>query len=305
MPSSPAATGFPRAPSIPDILVEHLEETGFLSLQRRKLLFSDEATPAQLTQHDRRIEAHWAGLRVAPEDSAEIARSRLDDPGSAWDVMACARAWIELGSPKPEAILQLMAGANDDHAGGWREAFRRMPADVFSARIPFSIEASPSPIVQGILVDAHAWHGLLSPTEISEFAGSANPAARRAVARSAYLTGTDRTSEILDVLTGDSDDSVKRPARWSSLLANPARMLGEIRSQTERGEAGPFRSLVASLLVARDDDALRGKDAHREVSLWRMWVRAVLSGNDPLGIRHEVPDGFFSGVLSDESIPGE
>src|SRR5512137_373674 len=88
-------------PALPDVIAEHLEELGFLNLQRRKLLFSPELPLRRLPAHDERIEAHLDGLRLGAGASLALAEETLssDDP---WAVFAAARMFLELRRPEPE-----------------------------------------------------------------------------------------------------------------------------------------------------------------------------------------------------------
>ena len=78
-----------KRPVLPDVVLEHVEEYAFLSIQRRKLLFSDEITLDQLREHDERIAAHWDGLVLAVPHSVELAVGRLEE-GDPWDAFAAA-----------------------------------------------------------------------------------------------------------------------------------------------------------------------------------------------------------------------
>jgi hypothetical protein len=293
-----AARDSSRAPSIPDVLAEHLEEFGFLSLQRRKLLFSEECTARQLVRHDRRIDAHWAGLCVAPEDSVTLAKARLEDPLSPWEVMDCVRTWIELGKPSQDEILEALAGVDEIAAPGWREAFRRIPAKIASMRLP-QPAGENFDAAQEIVLDAFSWHMLLPEHRAWAAAASSSDPARLSIARHA------REPKLLEQLARDAHEHVRRAARWSLLLLNPANELERMRTR-DRSAADPFESLASSLLeepphaVAEEENEIP-----REPGLASLWRRAVLRGEDPHGMRREIPDGFFTGELADEAIAGE
>jgi hypothetical protein len=279
-------------------LAEHLEEFGFLSLQRRKLLFSEECTARQLARHDRRIDAHWAGLCVAPQDSVALAKASLEDPLSPWEVMACVRTWIELGEPSQDEILEALARVDELTPPGWREAFRRMPAKIVSLRLP-QPAGENFDAAQEIVLDAFSWHALLPAHRASAAAASSSDSARLAIARHA------RDPQLLEELARDAHEHVRRAARWSLLLLNPASELERMRTR-DRSAADPFLSLASSLLeepplVATEEES----ETPREPSLASLWRRAVLRGEDPHGIRREIPDGFFTGELAGEAIAGE
>jgi hypothetical protein len=290
-----------RAPTIPDVLAEHLEELGFLSLQRRKLLFAEDVTARQLARHEQRIEAHWAGLCVSPEDAVEMAKVRLEDPVNAWEVMACARTWVALGDPKAAEILESLNGSNEMVAAGWREALRRMPAEIGMARFSSDPDGTHDPTAYEILLDAFSWHSLLPPHRAAAAATSPNDRARFAVARHSSAP------ELLETLARDPNERVRRAARWSRLLLNPVRELERLRAREIEEAKDPFVSLFCSLLEEprhSPEDEAQG-EAPREPTMSTLWRRAVLTGKDPHGIRREVPDGFFDGELADEAIAGE
>ncbi len=296
--------GFPSSktpaivtPVVPDVLQEHLEELGFLSLQRRKLLFSRETNLRQLAQHDRRIDAHAAALAVQPEPAAAMAKERLAEAESAWDVMACARMWIGGASPPPEEVFEAVAGGGDEAAPGWREALRRSPRERVAACLA-RLDPGASGVLASVFVDAGAWHGVLPAPLAQAAARSPEPAVRRALARHPALFERLPIAEPeLGRLAQDDDASVARAARWTSLLLNFARRARSI-DEPRQGAADPFWSLAASLLAP---DPEPGPDETTLVA----WQRAVRGGEDPLRIRGEVPDGFFSGELADEALAGE
>jgi hypothetical protein len=294
------------------VVQEHLEELGFLSLQRRKLLFDEDVTVRALARHDARIAAHWAGLEVAPEDSVPLATAKLADAGSAWDVMACVRTWVQLGDPKPDELFDAMAAADAAIVPGWREAFRSMPREVVAAKLPPLDAASSSPEVESILADAFAWHALLSSRQIAGAARSPHAGVRRAVARHApHLGAGAGAADSIAALRDDPDPQVRRAAFWSAALGDLGRALEDARRLASRAEPDPFAALVVSMFGERGEasavrEPKRERDAPPpEPTLARLWRRAVRGGEDPLGLRRHVPDGFFSGTIADEAIPGE
>lgn len=305
-----AARDSSRAPSIPDVLAEHLEELGFLSLQRRKLLFAEDCTPSQFVRHSRRIEAHWAGLCVAPQDSVQIARVRLEDPVSAWDVMACARTWIELGNATLKETHDCLAAANESAAAGWREGLRRVPARIVFERFPLENLENASAAV-AILLDAHSWHGLLSARRAEEAARSELPSLRRSIARHApAIAGAIQGARLVDSMLEDVDEGVRRAAHWSLMFADPVRAFEHARRLSQNDD--PFANLLLELFP--DDTAKTPKratarpdeDREEPLSMAKIWRRVVRGQmEDVHGQRREVPDGFFTAVLSEEAIAGE
>jgi hypothetical protein len=95
----------PAAPAIPDIVREHLEELGFLSLTRRKLIVDWETDLSELAEHDERIAAHRDALHVAGAVAVEHARECLQDPLSAWTTLATGQKSREV-SPSPLIVAR-------------------------------------------------------------------------------------------------------------------------------------------------------------------------------------------------------
>ena len=108
-PLPPLRIGPHEAPVIPDVLEEHLEELAFLSIQRRKLVFSPDVPLPDFLPHDGRILAHWKGLELGGEASVQIALTRLEafDP---WEVYAAARVWLGLGRRMVSCAFLLHGG---------------------------------------------------------------------------------------------------------------------------------------------------------------------------------------------------
>ena len=167
----PLRIGSYSAPVIPDVLGEHLEEIAFLSIQRRKLLFSPESPLSQFLPHDARIAAHWDGLVLGGEASVEIALERLKefDP---WEVYAAARVWLELGSPKTEEVLQRLEVVDDELLPAWREALSRIKGDRLAQLLPPEGVADSPTKVQGVLAYAWGRRGMLPEGLAARFAFS-------------------------------------------------------------------------------------------------------------------------------------
>lgn len=285
------------AHAIPDVLQEHLEEFGFLSLQRRKLLFSVETNLRQLARHDRRIEAHRDALALAPADVAVLARERLAEASSSWDLMSCAYAWLSHGGPTSDEVMEAIAASGEDGADGWREAFRRLPAAT-SARWTVRADAtSLPPPAAGVFVDAAAWHGVLPTPQARNAARSPHAAVRLAFARHAsWFEGHTGSEPDLESLLQDDDVSVARAARWTRYLLQCARGSRSI-DRPALTSTDPFWRLAAELLAPPGEPL-------PDPTTRDAWRRAVEGGDDPLAMRREIPDGFFTGTLVDEALPG-
>src|SRR5512144_244510 len=94
------------SPVLPDVVEEHLEELGFLAIQRRKLLVDPDTSLARLAEHDERAAAHRDGLAIAARAGGDVARRRLDEVALDWHAAAAARIWVEEGGPTPGEVVE-------------------------------------------------------------------------------------------------------------------------------------------------------------------------------------------------------
>jgi len=241
-------------PVLPDVVLEHLEEYAFLSIQRRKLLFSREVTLDQIHDHDARIEAHWDGLVLAVPDSVELATGRLDE-GEPWDAFAAAMVWMELGDPAPEAVVEKIAAAEEELPAAWREALRHVAFDTLTRLLPDSLLAQGTPAVQSALAYGRGWHGTLPQGAIPELVTSEHAAVRRSLARAIGWgeAAAPGVNEILRILGDDPDVEVRRAALWSSALVNPEAASGRCRNRIRSGDADAFDVRAVGLLGGAAD----------------------------------------------------
>jgi len=292
-------------PVLPDVVLEHLEEYAFLSIQRRKLLFSREVTLDQIHDHDGRIAAHWDGLVLAAPDSVELAVGRLEE-SDPWDVFAAVKVWMELGDPAPEAVAEKIAAAEDEAPAGWREALRHVATDTLTRLLPDSLLVQGAPVVQSVLAYGRGWHGALPQGAIPELVTSEHAAVRRSLARvigwgAAAAPGAN---EILRILGDDPDVEVRRAALWSSALVNPDVASGLCRNRIRSGDADAFDARVLDLLDGAADLGLLTEAT--EEPMESMWRRSLLAVDpDTKWLRREVPDGFFSAEPEPTAVPGE
>lgn len=241
-------------PVLPDVVLEHLEEFALLSIQRRKLLFSDEITLDQLADHDERIAAHWDGLVLAAPLSVELAVERLEE-AEPWDAYAAAMVWMELGDPTTEAVVEKITAAEDELPSAWREALRQVSAETLMRLLPDSLLVQGTPEVQSALAYGRGWHATLPHAAVPELVASEHASVRRSLARAigwgeAKAPGVD---EILRILADDPDLDVRRVALWSRALVNPEAATNLCRNNARSGEADPFCLRVLGLLGGASD----------------------------------------------------
>jgi len=250
---TPDFRGGYAAPILVDVVREHLDEVTFLSIQRRKLLFSPDVPLSALRRHDERISAHWDGLVVGLPVSLELAWERIagEDP---WDVFAAVRVWLALGNPAPESVVEHLDKAGEEAVPGWIEAFRRTPIDRLTALFPEGPTGAEPPRVAALLADAWGWHGLLSGTRLQEIARDEDPSVRRAVARAlGWIHGSVPVEAALEMLLADPGKEVRRAALWSKALHHPSETAAGCRAALRAGAADPFAIRVLGLLGGPED----------------------------------------------------
>jgi HEAT repeat protein len=252
---STATAAAPKRPALPDVVAEHLEEHGFLSLQRRKLLFADDFAARRLPAHDERIFAHWDGLVVNLPDSAALATDRVDAADDPWTLASAARAWLVLARPEAEAVLERWAALEPDQAPSWREALRGFDRDTLDTLIPPHLRRGLAPPALGLLADAFAWHGELSLA--IEAAKHAEPAVRMAAARAlGFAVAADAAEAPLRALLGDPEIATRRRAVWSLAMIDPEAALHAAREGARGAAPDPFALRVLGLLGEPEDQSL-------------------------------------------------
>ena len=256
MPAGMSATDSPEtkpAAILVDVVGEHLDEVTFLSIQRRKLLFSPELPLPALRRHDERIAAHWDGLVVGLPATLEIAWERLagDDP---WDVYAAVRVWVELGNPASASVVEQVTNAGEEAVPGWIEAFRRTSIDRLAALFPEGPMGTEAPRMLALLLDAWGWHGLLADRRLPKFALNEDPLVRRALARGLGRVRRSGTVDaVLERLIEDPETEVRRAALWSGALHFPSGSSAKCREALRTGTPDPFAVRVLGLLGGAED----------------------------------------------------
>lgn len=248
---STATAATPTRPALPDIVAEHLEEHGFLSLQRRKLLFADDYPLRRLPAHDERNAAHWDGLVVNATASAALAEETLetDDP---WLLVSAARAWLMLARPTTDAIVERWADLPPEAAPSWREALRGLGPEALDHLIPPHRRRGLPPPALALVLDAVAWNG---DTELArDTARHAEPFVRMAVARAlGFAASLDEADAALRALAEESEVAVWRRALWARTRLAPEATLTTVR-RLARGDApDPFALRILGLLSGPDD----------------------------------------------------
>jgi hypothetical protein len=241
-------------PAIPDVVDEHVEEHGFLSIQRRKLQFSLELPVRRLAEIDERLDAHWDGLAVnRPASEARVTDGlAADDP---WERATCARAWMTFVRPGEDALLERWDATPPEHAASWREALRGLaPRDV-ERLAPLASHPRLAGVGRALVADALGWHGRLDVVVAARFARDADPLVRLAVARHAHV-GAAAGAPAPPSLHDDADERVCRRALWSEALADRESALERARRLTDAGTPEPFAVRVVGLFGTPDDHAI-------------------------------------------------
>jgi uncharacterized protein (TIGR02270 family) len=260
-----------RRPVLPDVLAEHLEEHGFLCLQRRRLLFSTEFPLRRLPQHDERIAAHWEGLAAGGADSVRLALDTLEG-GEPWAVATAARVWVESGRPASEAVRARLAAVSPEHAPAWREALRGCPAEVVREALPARVVGSLPPDALGVAVDALGWHAALPEGLAAEAARHAAPAVRASVARALPHADLAEAGRMLNPLLDDPVPEVARRALWGAALLGRAAALERARRAARGAAPDPFAVRVLGLFGEPEDHARLAEaaatDSGRPAAFW-------------------------------------
>jgi hypothetical protein len=240
-------TTVPGRPAVPDVLHEHIEEIAYLSVQRRKMLFSPELPVRRLQNHSGRIEAHLDGLRVGGPASINIAQAKLDgeDP---WFVSVALKIWVELGQPQTAILHERLAKLAPELSGSCKEAFRQLPASTIERTFPEKAGATPDSLLE-LATDARGWHGMIRPETGSQLAASPDPKIRRALAR--HVTQPDLVSRLLT----DTDQQVRRMALWSLAKQDPRTALDRSRQLAAGPEPDAFALRLIGLFGEYADSA--------------------------------------------------
>lgn len=246
------------APPLPDVLEEHLEEYAFLSLQRKILLIDFETNAAELRAHESRIAAHEAALEIGGEASAKVARQRLEDTVLDWEICAALRTWFRHGDPAREEIAEALDAAEDYDWPGWIEGFRGLPAEEVR-RLP----NTPAGLVCS--VDALGWHGRLDARNARTAATHEHAAVRARAAR--WLHRVPGANDLEDALLADADENVRRCARWSQALREPAAAVADVRRRIAETDAFDLR--VLGLFGDANDLQLLADRAREEAAALR------------------------------------
>ena len=262
----PPATSVPLSaprPAVRDILEEHLEEMGFLWMQRRRLLFSPEVPLRRLPRHDERIEAHADGLAIGGATSVEVAFERFEDENP-WIAASALRTWLVLGSPESATVLARFDEMPPALVPAWREALRwcdqvaieRVFAPARAAALP------PAPLT--LAIEALAWHGLLPQGAAVHAARHEAPDVRAAVARVLAWPGTSTAAhELLPRLIDDPEPAVRHRARWSAALRDAASQCERLRS-ARPATLDAFDAQLLGLFGGADDVATLSRLAELE-----------------------------------------
>jgi hypothetical protein len=236
-------------PVVPDILEEHLEELAYLSIQRRKLLFSAELPLRRLQRHAARMEAHLDGLRVGCPASVDIASLKLNGD-NLWFIAAAAQVWLQLGRPAPEAVAERLAEVPAEVVPAWKEAFRKLNPGSISDLLPQRIFDQARGTALPIFLDALGWHGLLAADAAARLSSAADPDVRFSIARFATEPA------LIARCMGDPDPRTHRAALWQLALQNPAMTLQQSRAGAQSGSPDLFDLRILGLFGERTDGQL-------------------------------------------------
>jgi len=235
-------------PAIPGVLAEHLEELAYLSIQRRKLLFSGDIPLRRLLRHAGRIEAHLDGLRTGSGASVKLCEKVLDgdDP---WLLAVAGRVWIEFGGPGAAVLVERIKSAPPELGAAWKEVLRQLAPETVRHLLPPSAADDLPETVLPIAVDAWGWHGLLTDDMAASLTVRPKPAVRFSVARHTDVQG------LIAHLLEDEDVLVRRAALWRLALQRSAEAVSLARHAIRDSQPDPFAFRILGLFGERSDGA--------------------------------------------------
>ncbi len=292
-------------PALPDVLLEHLEELAFLSVQRRRLLCEPEVPLRRLQAHDGRMAAHLDGLAEGRRASLAPVEEKLggEDP---WEIVAAARVWMTLARPDAAAVAVRLEALPDERLASWREALRG--ADPARVRDWF-----PAPRVlawpagaQSLAVDALGWHGQLDATLAAPAAKHPSAHVRRALARQAAHS-PDAGAPLVAALLEDVDERVRRHALWSLALLAPGQALARARRLVQAVAPEPFAARVLGV-IGEPEDAARlaaaaATDSGRPAALFALGDLGTAESVEALIRLLALPDSELAGIVG-EALEG-
>lgn len=262
MPHAPARPAASR-PALPDVLLEHLEETAFLWIQRRVLLFSEDVPLRRMPQHDERIEAQLDALRIGGAASVEAAAPLLEE-GNPWLVASALWTWLTLGAPAPADAFAKLEGMPEALDPSWREALRWADEPTRDRLFPPESAGRLPPRALAIAIEPLTESRRLESTVAQLAARSPSASVRGSLARVLAWPGTgDVAHALLPLLVEDEEPGVRRRARWSAALRDPATALDRTRrARPEQCDAHDVR--IVGLLGEPEDASVLARLAEHD-----------------------------------------
>ncbi len=251
-------------PAARDILEEHLEEMGFLWMQRRRLLFSPDVPLRRLPNHDERIEAHADGLTIGRATSVEVALERLEDENP-WIAAAALRTWLLIGAPDSATALARFDEMPPAFAPAWREALRWSGADTVERVFTPGRATALPPAPFALAIEGLAWHGLLPEAAATHAARHEAAPVREAIARVLAWPGTSTAAhDLLPRLIEDTHPAVRHRARWSAALRDAPSICERLRA-ARPSQLDAFDAQLLGLFGDIDDIATLSRLAEMDV----------------------------------------
>lgn len=241
-------------PAARDILEEHVEEMGFLWMQRRRLLFSPDVPLRRLPAHDERIEAHADGLAIGRATSVEVALERIEDENP-WIAASALRTWLVIGAPDSATVLARFDEMPPALTPAWREALRWCDAETVERVFAPARAAALPPAPLAVAIEGLAWHGRLPEAAASHAARHEQANVRAAIARVLAWPGTSTPAhDLLPALAADADPEVRHRARWSAALRDAASLCERLRT-ARPSQLDAFDAQMLGLFGDSDDVA--------------------------------------------------
>jgi uncharacterized protein (TIGR02270 family) len=275
----------PPAPSMPDIIEEHLSELGFLWEQRERGIVAPDWTVKDLATIEERAEAHLDGLRIAGAHAVALARPALAAKETG---LAAAAAFVMLAFGRVELeheVLQALATAPPKARDGIRLALRHADITRMSPVLIELATSSPATAARAAALDVLAFHRLPPPKGIPMLLADPDPEVRRLVFDAAGRFGGPWSYDVLrEALDGDVPAlrvaALRASARMGLMGLDESCRQAGTRPQKPVSEALEFLGLLGN---AKDLSILQNSMTRPDLAA------AALSGMGKLGAIAAIP----------------
>jgi len=244
-----------RLPVLPAVIEQHNDEAPFLWLLRNRLVSAPHCGLDELVRHDRRIEAHLDGLRLAGAAGWEMSRDALRQ-GNTGDYFSASFLAFKSGDEERINCLLDKRGTGPELSKGIISALGWLP---YSQAEPYitKLITDSSPALLRIGIAASAIHRIDPGNHLTDAIRSKDLALK---ARCLKAAGELGRLDLLPVLADNfahGDEACRFYAAWS------ATMLGERKALPVLQAVATGSSLYREEAVKTAFRILDGPEAHR------------------------------------------